>query len=101
MPGEYEELEITLRWKKQEDNFGEKINIASISKTNNPANFEETSKEDNKSQATMLITIGTGLEKINMTTWLYIIGWIVIIGLSGYNLGRKMEIQLKKEKASK
>ena len=42
------------------DVIGTKVNTVEISKTTNKAGFEETTKEDNTSSATVIIAIGTG-----------------------------------------
>ncbi len=61
--GEYKEIEIVLRWDKGEDNFGQKDNFVIIGKMNNPAGYEDISKEDNKSKSSMIITVATGLDR--------------------------------------
>ena len=43
--GKYEEVEITLKWKQQGENFGGKVNIASISNISNPKGFKETKQK--------------------------------------------------------
>ena len=61
--GQYEELEIVLRWNKGEDNFGEKENLVFLSGEENPAGYEDVNKEDNHSSANMMITVATGLDR--------------------------------------
>lgn len=61
--GEYKEIELILRWKNGDKNFGTKNNIAVISKEYNEAGYVDVNKEDNRSKAKMLITIATGLDQ--------------------------------------
>ena len=62
-PGENQEIEITLRWNKGEDNFGQKENIVILSQISNPAGYKDIHKEDNISKASMLITVATGIDR--------------------------------------
>ena len=62
-PGEYEEVEIVLRWNTGEDNFGEKENLVILSGEQNPAGYEDIDKEDNQSSSNMMITVSTGLDR--------------------------------------
>ncbi len=91
-PGEYKEIEIVLRWNKGAQNFGTKENRAIITKTNNPAGYEESQKEDNQAKSDVIISIATGLEiGIKIT---------VIIGLLCTLIGFSILI-IKKLKESK
>ncbi len=60
--GETKELEITLKWINGDSNFGMFENIAKIVDTENDANFEETTDEDNTSVAELITSIKTGKE---------------------------------------
>ena len=60
-PGESKELEVVLVWQNSKDNFGEKVNVAQIMQTNNISKAEETTLEDNKSQASVMMNVRTGL----------------------------------------
>ena len=62
-PGEYEEIEIVLRWNRGEDNLGEKTNIILINGEENPAGFIDINREDNQSTSNMIITVATGLDR--------------------------------------
>ena len=62
-PGEYKEIEITLRVKKGSINFGEKENMVILTEIRNPAGFQDTIKEDNTDTSKMIITIATGLDR--------------------------------------
>ena len=58
-PGESREYTVVLDCPKG-DVIGTKVNTVEISKTKNKAGFEETTKNDNTSSATVIIAIGTG-----------------------------------------
>ena len=79
-PGAYREIEIILRWKKGDKNLGETTNVVKLSKTSNKANFKEITKEDNKAESKMIITISTGLTIFKDK---YIIITIIILMLVG------------------
>ena len=59
-PGQTQEYKVTMQWQNAETTVGTKLNTAEIIKTTNPAGFEETSLEDNKTAAELIIAIGTG-----------------------------------------
>ena len=59
-PGQSQEYKVTMQWQNAETTVGTKLNTAEIIKTTNPAGFEETSLEDNKTAAELIIAIGTG-----------------------------------------
>ena len=65
---ETKELEVALIWKNKRENYGSMINKAEITDTKNPANYLETTLEDNSSEATIVIGVLTGKkEKILVT----------------------------------
>ena len=72
-PGSYKEIEITLRWIKQENNFGQKSNLVLISNLENPAGYQDTNKQDNQSRSEMILTVATGLDRNDR---------IIIIGIT-------------------
>ena len=72
-PGKYKEIEITLRWIKQENNFGQKSNLVLISNLENPAGYQDTNKQDNQSRSEMILTVATGLDRNDR---------IIIIGIT-------------------
>ncbi len=76
-PQETQEIQITLEWQNKDTNLGEHKNTAYIIKTNNKADYEETTKQDNTSEATLLISIKTGKEAKLIVI---IISYIVAIG---------------------
>ena len=63
-PKETKEYTITLRWKGQEENKGQKQNTAKIIQTTNNPNFEETTLEDNEDTATVEIQLNKTLQDI-------------------------------------
>ena len=71
-PGEYKEIEMTLRVKEGSVKFGQKDNLVILSELNNPAGFQDTTKEDNSDTSNMIITVATGLDRNDR---------IVIIGI--------------------
>lgn len=90
-PGESKELDIVMSWQKGNNNFGTKRNSVEISEISNVANFEEKTIEDNKSQAEIIISIQTGIEK-TITIGL-IIALSVIAGMCYYKA--KKEANMK------
>ncbi len=61
--GETKELKVVVSWKNGNSNFGTQNNTVTITDTSNPANFEETTLEDNTSEAEIIIGIGTGIKE--------------------------------------
>ena len=45
-PGETKEYTVVLKWERGESNFGSLVNTVELDNITNPANFEETTKED-------------------------------------------------------
>ena len=78
-PGEYKEIEITLRWNTGESNFGEKDNTAIISNLSNPAGYEDTNEEDNSSKSQMILTIATGLDRTSKIIVIMVVEIVLII----------------------
>lgn len=62
--GEEKEYKVVLQWQKGESNTGTKENVAYISGIQNEAGFKETTEEDNKDGATVIISIATGENRI-------------------------------------
>ena len=63
---------MTLRVKEGSVKFGQKDNLVILSELNNPAGFQDTTKEDNSDTSNMIITVATGLDRNDR---------IVIIGI--------------------
>ena len=90
--GESTELEIVLDWIASKENLGAIQNISEITETENGANYEETTKEDNKDNVEVIIAISTGNNN-------YIIMICVLVTAIVGFAGRK--IYLKKEDATR
>ena len=60
-PGQSKEYKVTMQWQNAETTVGTKLNTAEIIKTTNPAGFEETSLEDNKTAAELIIAINVNI----------------------------------------
>ena len=88
--GESKDIEVVLKWQASETNFGEKKNIALIDNTENPAGFDEENAEDNKAEATVIVTVATGKE---VSILIIVLGFIASAGslilLYEYELYRK------------
>ena len=78
-PGEYKEIEITLRWNPGEANFGQKDNTVILSNINNPAGYEDINKEDNSSKSQMILTIATGLDSTDKVVVIGIVEIVLVI----------------------
>ena len=88
-PGETKEIKVVLEWKQGEDTLGTKENIANLISTENKAGFKETTEDDNKDNATLILSIATG-EPVQ-----YIVAVLMITTLVGVVIGlqgkRKVE----------
>lgn len=78
-PGETAEYEVVLKWRYNDSNVGTKLSRAEIYATRNDANFEETTKEDNISDANIIVTISTGKVVRNVTGIIIILAILAII----------------------
>ena len=92
-PGETKELIIVLKWIPGQSHFGDLINTAELEDVVNPANFTETTEEDNKSTAELVVSISTG-ESRSLTSIL--IELIILLAVAG-----KIIVQEKKIKHNK
>ena len=63
-PGETKEYKVTLRWKPEEENKGQKQNTAKITQTTNTPNYEETTLEDNEDSAIVEIKLNKTIQDI-------------------------------------
>ena len=59
-PGKSKEFTVVMDWKNGEDTVGTKLNTVEIVNATNEAGFEETMLEDNKSGASMIVSVATG-----------------------------------------
>lgn len=77
-PGETKEFKVSLNWNKAD--FGSAKNIVELMDLENGANFEDTNKDDNISQAEVIIGVRTGkLEEKNNFIIIYTIIAIPLI----------------------
>ena len=83
--GESKDIEVVLKWKASETNFGQKKNIVLLSNIENPAGFEDINLADNEAEATVIITVATGKE---MAIFVIVLASITIAGslVLGYNI---------------
>ncbi len=86
--GESKELTITLIWENSEENLGPKSNKAELVEGENLANYEDTNKEDNTSEATIVISIKTGevvsIIIITLMMTIIITGAVILIITKGF-----------------
>lgn len=88
--GEEKVLEISLNWNSSEENLGTKENTARIVWATNKANYAETTKEDNISSATIVISIKTGKENSKIIGIYATIIVLVILGWYIYDRKNKL-----------
>ena len=93
-PGEYKEIEITLRW-NIDNYFGQKDNIVMLTEIKNPAGFQDSVREDNSDLSSKLLSIATGLDRNDRIVIIGIVEivFVIIIGLllSYDNKGKHMK----------
>ncbi len=58
--GEEKILNITLKWVNQLEKFGSSKNTVKVTNTSNPANYKETTLDDNESSAEIITSVKTG-----------------------------------------
>ena len=75
--GGEEKLGVVLEWKNGNSNFGDMNNIVKVVSTENPANYLETTEEDNTSEAEAIISVKTGASEKLLTV---ILGTIASCG---------------------
>ena len=88
-PGEYKEIEITLRWKKGNNNLGEITTKVELSKISNQANFKVKTEEDTKAESKMIITVATGLLIFEKIATKAMIATIIILTFAGIKIIKK------------
>ena len=91
-PGEYKEIEVTLRVNPGSENFGQKDNMVILTEISNPAGFQDADKEDNHDTSSMILTIATGLDRNDR---------IVIIGIVQIVLAISIGLLLSYKKKEK
>ena len=91
-PGDYKEIEITLRWKKGDNNLGEVTNKVELSRTSNQANFIVQTEEDTKAESKMIITVATGLLIFEKIASKAMIATIIILIFTGIKIIKKKKV---------
>ena len=76
-PGKSETYTIKLKWNLKKAKLGTRTNIAEIKESYNAANFEETTLEDNVSEAQLIISASTG-KAISIATTISLITLVII-----------------------
>ena len=64
-PGDTKEYEIIFDLTPDQSNLGTKVNVVTLEKVENEAEFEELTLKDNSSKAEMVLMVGTGKEEKN------------------------------------
>ena len=59
-PGETKEYKVVLEWERGANNFGTLANTVELTNVENPVNFKETTLEDNKSKAELVLAVKSG-----------------------------------------
>ena len=76
--GETKEYKVVIRWEKGSNNFGSLSNTVELSNVTNPANFKETTTEDNKAKAELVLAVKSGEDR--SMRWVgYTIGILIVI----------------------
>lgn len=63
-PGETKEYKVALKWNNGNNNLGVLTNLVQLSNVTNPANYAETTLEDNTSKVDLIVTVKTGGENL-------------------------------------
>ena len=61
--GEEKDYKVVLEWDRGSNNFGALTNPVELVDVTNPANFKETTTEDNKSEADLVLSVKSGLDR--------------------------------------
>ena len=62
-PGETKEYKVVLEWERGANNFGTLANTVELTNVENPANFKETTIEDNKSKSELVLAVKSGEDR--------------------------------------
>ena len=62
-PGETKEYKVVLEWERGANNFGTLANTVELTNVENPVNFKETTLEDNKSKAELVLAVKSGEDR--------------------------------------
>ena len=81
--GESKEIELTIRWEKQESNFGEMNGSANLTLTSNPAGYEDIDNNDNNAKSSIILSVVTGLDSNDQKATLRIVTAILLVSIVG------------------
>lgn len=95
-PGETREIQLTLRWNQGNENFGEKTNTVVLTKTSNPAGYNNTAKSENSPETKMLISVTTGLDSNEKKVILRVIEAIAMLSVAGVFIYKKRTAKVTK-----
>ena len=99
MPGEYKEIEITLRWSGGEANLGQQDNTVILSDASNPAGFKDTNDEDNTDTASLILSVATGLDRNTRIVLLRVLHTLFIILVICIVIEHKIKRKSRKDSA--
>ena len=99
MPGEYKEIEITLRWSGGETNLGQQDNTVILSDISNPAGFQDTNDEDNTDTASLVLSVATGLDRNTRIVLLQVLHTLLIVLVICIVIKHKIKRKNRKDSA--
>ena len=97
-PGEYKEIEVTLRVNKGSENFGEKDNMVILTETSNPAGYEDVDREDNSDTSSMILSVATGLDRNDRIVIIGIVQIVLVITIGLLLSYKKKDVSQKEQK---
>ena len=103
-PGEYKEIEITLRWFPKEDNFGGMENIVKLGKTRSENESEDCDEYDNEADSIMLVAVATRMlitDRAKMVGGVTLIAVLIAFGVEVVRRRKGLNRKKKKIKAIK
>lgn len=86
-------MSVALKWKNTEENLGSQTSTVRIEETKNSANFEDTNKEDNKSQVIVIVSVKTG-ETVSIIIIAMLIVVFIITGYITYRIINKKQSKI-------
>ena len=76
------ELNMLLDWTKSEFNLGDKINVVTLEGVSNAVGFEEKDTSNNRSSASILLSLRTGKEIVLMKQiTIIVLTELIIVGI--------------------
>ena len=94
-PGESKELYVLLKWKKNSNNFGLQTNTVKLTNVSNPANYEETSLEDNEAKAEVMLSVKTGgTDTLVYTILDFGLSFIILMGNIAFIIYKKQNYRV-------